>query len=512
MKENSRTDKSIRNTVVALAEQGIYTVMSFACRTVFIYSLDTTYLGFNGLFSDILSLLSLTELGVGAAILYSMYKPAAQGDYKKVAALLNLYKRVYNSIGIFITFIGLCLTPFLKHLISDVPDIKEVPLIYILYLLNTTASYFFVYKKSILITDQKNYVASLIYICTTTAQNILQIIFLLLTHNFVVYLLIQIVSTLTSNAIVSVYVDKHYPYLKEYKNEQLGKEDKQIIYGNVKAMFVSKISSAVVTSTDNLLISKFVSTIVLGLYSNYTLFTTIVRTVLSKIFEALTGSIGNLVATETESKVYDTFRKVWFVNFWLVSFASVGLFVLINPFISLWIGDSYLLEKEVVFVICLNLYMRFIRNTFLTFIDAYGLFKQVRLKCIAEALINLIVSIFMVGPMKMGIYGVLLGTFISNITTNFWYEPYLLFKRFDIQLSCYFLSFGKYFILTIISAVFMTWICSDIIAIGGWIGFFIKVVATCVGINVFYITVFIRTDEFEYFWGILKDKVVRRQH
>ena len=125
--------------------------MSFVCRTVFIYSLGKTYLGFNGLFSDILSLLSLAELGVGTAILYSMYKPAAQGDHKKVAALLNLYKRVYNSIGIVITAVGLCLTPFLKYLISDVPDMREVPIIYILYLLNTTASYFFVYKKSILI-------------------------------------------------------------------------------------------------------------------------------------------------------------------------------------------------------------------------------------------------------------------------------------------------------------------------------------------------------------------------
>ena len=230
MTGNSRADKSIKNTIVALAEQGIYTVMSFVCRTVFIYSLGKTYLGFNGLFSDILSLLSLAELGVGTAILYSMYKPAAQGEHKKVAALLNLYKKVYNSIGVVITVVGLCLTPFLKYLISDVPDMREVPIIYILYLLNTTASYFFVYKKSILITDQKNYVASLTYICTTTIQNILQIVFLLLTHDFIIYLLIQIISTLTSNIIIAVYVDKPYLYLKKYRDEQLSKEDKEIIY------------------------------------------------------------------------------------------------------------------------------------------------------------------------------------------------------------------------------------------------------------------------------------------
>ena len=274
-------------------------------------------------------------------------------------------------------------------------------------------------------------------------------------------------------------------------------------------MFVSKISSAVVTSTDNLLISKFVSTIVLGLYSNYTLFTTIVRTVLSKIFEALTGSVGNLVATESGTKVYKIFRKVWFVNFWLVSFASAGLFVLVNPFISLWIGDSYLLEKNVVFIICLNLYMRFIRNTFLTFIDTYGLFKQVKPKCIAEAFINLTVSLLMVGPLKMGIYGVLLGTFISNITTNFWYEPYLLFKKFNVRLRRYFMLFAEYFSLTIISAGVMSWICNDLISISGWAGFIVKVIVTCLGINIFYIAFFIKTDEFKYFWEILKARIVR---
>ena len=272
--ESSRTSKSIRNTIVALCEQGVYNIMSFLCRTVFIYTLGKTYLGFSGLFSDILTLLSLAELGVGTAILYSMYKPAATGDHRRVAALLNLYKKVYNTIGILITIIGLCLTPFWGFLISDIPDMPEIPIIYLLYLLNTTASYFFVYKKSILITDQKSYISSLIYISTTTAQNILQIVFLLLTHNFIVYLIIQVVCTMANNIAISIYVDRHYSYLKEYKNEQLDKESKVAIYNNVKAMFVSKLSSAVVTSTDNLLISKFVSTIVLGLYSNYTLFTT----------------------------------------------------------------------------------------------------------------------------------------------------------------------------------------------------------------------------------------------
>lgn len=506
--DNSRTSKSIRNTIVALCEQGVYNIMSFLCRTVFIYTLGKTYLGFSGLFSDILTLLSLAELGVGTAILYSMYKPAATGDHRRVAALLNLYKKVYNTIGIFITLIGLCLTPFLEFLISDIPDMPEIPIIYLLYLLNTTASYFFVYKKSILITDQKSYISSFVYISTTTAQNILQIVFLLLTHNFIVYLIIQVACTLANNIAISVYVDRHYSYLKEYKNEQLDKESKVAIYNNVKAMFVSKLSSAVVTSTDNLLISKFVSTIVLGLYSNYTLFTTMLRTILSKIFEALTGSVGNLVALESSDRVYKTFRKIWFVNFWLVSFSCAALFALVNPFITLWVGESYLLDERVVLIVCLNLYMRLIRNTFLTFNDTYGMFKQLKPKCIAEAIINLTVSLIFVGPLKMGIYGVLLGTLVSNITTNFWYEPYLLYtKKFKAPMGKYFTLFAKYFLLTVVSAGASYWISNSVISISGWIGFFIKAIVVCGLINLFYIAVFSRTDEFKYLLGLVKNKI-----
>ena len=168
-----------------------------------------------------------------------------------------------------------------------------------------------------------------------------------------------------------------------------------------------------------------------------------------------------------------------------------------------------MLEERVVFIVCLNLYMRLIRNTFLTFNDTYGMFKQLKPKCVAEAIINLTVSLLFVVPMKMGIYGVLLGTFVSNITTNFWYEPYLLFKKFGVSLKEYFLLFGEYILLTAISAGTMFWVCNYVITLSGWIGFILKVAVTCICINMFYIVVFVRTDEFKYFLGIVKAKIKR---
>lgn len=505
--DKSRTGKSIKNSTMALIEQLVYNILSFICRTVFIYALGKTYLGFSGLFSDILTLLSLGELGVGTAITYSMYKPAAVKDYRRLAALLNLYKRIYTTIGVVLTVVGLLLIPFLKYLISDIPDIPELPLIYILYLINTTGSYFFVYKKSILITDQRSYITSLIYTIIMVIQNVIQIITLLLFHSFIIYLVIQVVCTLANNICISIYVDKHYAFVKEYKSETIDSDSKKTIYSNIAAMFSSKLSSAIVTSTDNILISAFVSTITLGLYSNYTLFTNMLRTIFTKIFEALMGSIGNLVAVEESERVYDAFRKVWFLNFWLIAFFSSCLFALVNPFIKLWIGDSYLLDYSIVMIVCLNLFMRLIRNSFISFQDAYGLFRELRPKCIAEAIINLVVSLVLLKVFNLGIYGILLGTFISNITTSFWYEPYLLFvKKFNKKWSLYLRIFLSYIGTATLCALVAYMICTYLIQLEGWIGFLIKGVISCVTVNSIIILLFHRTPQFKYVVSVVKSR------
>lgn len=506
----SRTANSIRNSFFAILENGVSNIASFICRTVFIYVLGKTYLGFSGLFSDILTLLSLGELGVGTAILHSMYEPASKNDIKTVAGMLNLYKKIYHTIGICVFGVGLCLTPFLDFFVSDIPNMPELPYIYILYLLNTSLSYFFIYKKSILIVYQQSYIFSIILMMSVVTQNVVQIIALLLTKNFLIYLLIQVLFTLIANFSVSKYVDRNYEFLEKYKKCNLDKCRKYKIFSDVKAMFVSKLSSAVVTSTDNLLISKFVSTVVLGLYSNYTLFTTMLRTIVTKIFEALTGSVGNLVVSENKTQVYKSFRGIWFVNYWIVAFSCSTLFALVNPFINIWIGETYILNIEIVILICFNLYMRLIRNTFLTFIDTYGLFKELRIKCISEALINLIVSLILLIPLKLGVVGVLLGTSISNILTNFWFEPYLLFtKKFDKKMTVYFGAFIKYFIVAVFTAIASYLVCDVFIVQSNIIWFIIRMIFCILFNNLMYCLVFNRDEEFLYFIQAIK-KVIRR--
>lgn len=510
----SRTHNSLRNMSLALVSQLLYSIIAFICRTVFIYTLGKNYLGLTGLFADILTLMSLAELGFGTAITYSMYKPMADGNKLKVRALLNLYRKIYWIIGIGITIVGLSLTPFLNFFISGLPSMPQLPIIYILYLLNTTFSYFFIYKKSILIATQNTYISSIVYIIVIVTQNLLQIFILIYFHSFIGYLIIQVIFTLLNNVSISLYVDQKYKYLKGYKHEKLDKESKNIIIQNVKAVFLSKLSSAIVTSTDNIFISKFVSTILLGYYSNYTIFINLIKGIFSQIFDALTGSVGNLVAVESPRKSKEVFENLFFINFWLIGFCTISLFILINPFIINWIGKSYLLEMPIVFMISVNLYMRLIRNTQLVYIDTYGLFKDIKWKCIAEAIINFVVSLIFVGPMKMGILGVLLGTFISNITTNFWFEPYIIFKRkFNVPVFSYFYKFFEYTIATLSCGILLYFICSFVSTRNIVINFIVSMAVCTIFINAFFTLIFIKTKEFRYFLQILnnaKQKITKK--
>lgn len=496
---NSRAYYSARNLVFALISQGLDSILTFIARTVFIYTLGKTYLGMSGLFSDILTLLSLAELGCGTAIIYAMYKPAAEGNERKLAALLNLYRKIYITLGMGMSAAGLCLIPFLNFFISDLPDIPELSVIYVLYLLNTTTSYFFSYKKSILMAFQVHHIVSKVTMITVLSQNVLQMAVLLLTKNFLLYLTIQLFATFFSNMAISVYVDRHYAFLKEYHKERLDKESKADIIKNIKAMFLDKLSSAVVTSTDNVLISKFVSTIVLGYYSNYTLFVTIIRNIMLRISDALTGSVGNMVSTEDPKRAKEIFEYLLFLNFWIIGCFSILLFAFINPFITLWVGSSYLLGLPVVFIICLNMYMRYIRNTQLIFIDTYGLFQEIRIKCISEALINLIVSLIFLIPLKLGVLGVLLGTFVSNIATNFWFEPYIIYKkRFGEPVSSYFAKFFQYLCVTLLTGGVVFILNLYIIPENTGLILLIKFLISILAVNGVFFLIYRRSGEYLY--------------
>lgn len=497
-----RSENSIKNIVINISGQLFSIVLSFLCRTVFIRTLGEAYLGVGSLFSNILTLLSVTELGVGTAIVFSMYRPLAENDHKKVSALMGLYRKAYHIIGFIVAVAGLALVPFYRYLMNDPSDIPNLTPIYLLYLFNTVITYFFSYKQSIIIADQKSYVCTLYQYGFSVIQNVVQIFILFKTKNFILYLCVQILFSFFTNFFLAKKADKMYPYLKKYKNEKLGAEDKSAIFKNVKAMFMHRIGGAVVNGTDSILISKFFGLASVGVYSNYFLITNTLNGLTSQIFSGITASVGNLGAMEDDQKSYDIYLSINFAGFWIFSFCSISLFCLFNPFIQLWVGKELIFSVPIVFSIVLNFYATGMRQATLTFKNAFGLFWNDRYKAIVEAAVNLIASIIL--AQRMGIAGIFVGTLISTIAIDFWVEPVVLFRHgFHRSTAPYFIRYIFYTILTF-AVGFLTWYCCSLIGGSSFKEFAAKCVICLVLPNMLYLVIFYRTKEFEYLKNFIK--------
>ena len=506
MSEN-RTQKSIKNTTVSLISQIASVVTSFIVRTFFIKYLGNSYLGISGLFSNILSLLSFAELGIGTAIIYAMYKPIAQNDEKKICALMNFYEMVYRCIGIFIMIAGIILIPFLNFFVGDtsqVPvDLPPLSIIYLLYLINTVSSYFFNYKRSLIIASQNSYIDSINQLCFGLIRNFLQIFILLLYKSFTIYLIIQIACTIVGNISISIKANKLFPYLKQNKKERLELTTIKEIIKNVMAMACHKLGSVVISGTDNILITKFVSLVATGQYSNYVLLTSTVRTLYLQILTPITASIGNLNVTENKEKSYVVFNRILFVNSYIAIFCTTCLLSLSNSFINLFWGKDSVFSLGVLVLILINFYINCIRKTAEMYIDTVGLFWQIRWKSIIESIINLIASLYFVLFMKLGVAGVILGTIISNVLTNLWWEPYVVFKYyFNKPLYYYFAEYVKYFVTLVLSATIAFVICASVG--DGFISFCLKCFIATIIPNVIIFFVFRSKTEYNYFLDLFK--------
>lgn len=498
----SRINYSIKNIKYAVFGQVFALIISFFSRMVFVNTLGSEYLGLNGLFTNILSMLSLAELGVGTAMVYSMYKPLAENDDIKLNSLMHLYRKTYILIGTIIAIIGLLITPFLSYLVKDMPDIHEINMIYVLYIVNTSLSYFYSYKRSLVIADQKRFVATFYRYLFYFIVNLLQIFILITTRNYLLFVVIQLIGTVIENVLVSRKVDKLYPFLNMRNVQKLDEQEKGIIKKNIKALMFHKIGSVVVLGTDNLLISKYIGIVSVGLYSNYLLITNSLNMIFGLIFQSITASIGNLGVTESQTKQKLTFDKIDFFCFWIYGFTSIAIFVLVNPFIELWLGKEYLFDKELVLLIVTSFYLTGMRKSVLTFKDALGLYWADRYKPIFEAVINLVFSVLL--AKKIGISGIFIGTIISTLTTCFWIEPYVLFKNgFKETAKFYFVKYTYNTIIMVITGL-VTWKLSEIITGITIISFIAKALLVVIVPNLIFILLFRRKEEFEYFVGIIR--------
>ena len=502
----SRTKNVAKNASVGLIMKIIIFIMQFVCRTIFIKALSTEYLGVNGLFSNILTMLSFAELGIGNAIIFKLYKPIAEDNKEKVKTYLNFYKKAYVLIGITILAIGICIIPFLKYIVTDAPNISEnITLLYVLFLINSSVSYFFTYKRSIIYGYQKEYIATFRESIIVITQNILQIIFLLLTHNYIVYLIIQLLATVAQNIWVSKKAEKMYPYIKEKKYEKISKEEEKNILKDVKSLVLYRLGSSISNGTDNIIISSFIGVSEVGLLSNYTTITNAITSFTSVIFNGFTASVGNLNVSKDKQKKQNIFYQILLMAFYVYGFISIMFTALANDFIEIWLGKDYLFDLAIVIALGLNLYVEGIRYPSRIYRDTMGLFKEGRWMPLLSSIANVILSLILVKP--LGVFGVLIATVIARLIIMTWYDPYIIHKfKFESKFRKYVIRYCYYFF--IITATFLIgYKIIRLISINGIAGFIIKAIILALIIIIIFILFTFKLKEFKGLFERIKNKI-----
>lgn len=496
MNNSSRTSNAVKNIAGGIGGQVITSVFMFVCRMYFIRCLGAEYLGVSGLCANILSLLSLAELGVEQAIIYSMYRPIAERDEQGLARLVNLYRRTYRVIAAVIALVGLALVPFLDAVIKDKDGIENLRLIFILTLMNMLVTFMFSHKTAVLKADQRSYVTVFVKNICTILQKVVQIVLLCVTGSFIVYLAADIASTLVSNVVQSLYVDRKYPFLAKYRNLRVGKEEKDNIVRRVRGMSVHKIGEYIMNGTDNIILSRFVGLAATGIYSNYLSVITIIKMFVKYISDGITAGVGNLIVKESREKSYDTFKALFLVYFWIYAFCFIGMWVVFQPFMKVWIGAEYLLGRYVLCIILLNFLFGGFLDCVKMYINASGYFRETRIAPIIECVIKITASVIL--AKMFGMAGVFIGTSISFFG-SFWINPIVMYrKQFGKNPMWYFARFVLYTAIAVGAALLTDWVCGLVTVYSAYAEIALRAAMCIVLPNVVFLLLFAKTREFRY--------------
>ncbi len=498
----SRTENSIRNLRYGVLHQIVDTFLKFIMRSVMVYTLGNQIVGLNGLFTEVLAMLSLAELGVGSAITYSLYKPLAEKNTQKVASLMILFKRAYLLIGLSIFLIGMALLPFVHTLVTKTDfDLSYIRLVFFIFLLSTCASYLFSYKTSLLNADQKAYVTTRIYICIEAVSVSVKTVILLLTGNFVLFLILEIFTRLLINLFVSREASKLYPFLKE-KATLPSKDERKEIFKNIRYLFIGKLSGNITNSTDNTLISVMDSTVTVGLYSNYAMVLNSGRTCINQMIKATSGSIGNLMATGDVKTCMYTLQKITFIMFLPASVATALIVSQLSPFVALWLGESRVLLFSVVVMLAINFLFSALKEPLWNFVSVAGVFQKDKNISIMGSVANLIISVIF--GLRYGMFGIFLGTFFSMLI-QYVFKTRLLFKaKFGLSTKQFHFKTLSYFLATTLSTVLSYFIPRSLGIQNPIVDFlvgciFCVLITCCVNLLLFY-----KTREMQYVFELLK--------
>ena len=470
-----RKKSALKNIVSKMIYSIVITLLSFVSRRVFVSTLGDTLLGLNGLLTSVISMLSLMELGVGNAIYFSLYEPLAENNEERIKSIMRLYQKLYRYIGLAVCIVGLCVIPFLKFLITQDIDYNYVYKIYLIFLANSVMSYFMAYRRSLYSANQKDYLINNVTTVVNIISYSLQIITMLRYQNYVVYLLIQVIATVSINLIFLLKSDRDYPYLREKNVQPLPKEYKDTL----------------VTTIINM-----------------------VNTTFNSMLSNMKANVGNYLVTETKEKSYTLFKNLFFINFLITGFTSVATFTLASEFIKFWMGEKYVWSIWILAVLVFNMFSRYILEAAGVFINGAGMYNPYPLYkyiSLIEGGINLVVSIFLCKVLNFGVFGVFLGTSVSTIANTIAMPGVVYHHIFHKKIGEYYLLYAKYLILTVafaaVSYGLFLFVHTPYTILNLVLGALISIGVMAAGV----IVVFGRTEEFHYVLETAKGFIKRRK-
>ena len=515
----TRSQNSFLNMVTGVGSSLLLILLSFVTRTVFIRTLGTDYLGLEGVFSNILTVLNLANLGFDTAIAYKLYKPIEEDDRRRIQVLMKLFRQVYRVVGCVIAVLGLCLIPLLPYLAKDYDRLAQLGLngavIFLMYLFNTVSSYwFFAYKNSFVWATQKNYVMTIAGYFTAMANSVCQILVLIYVRSFVAYLLVQIAFTVLQNLLNAFICDRRHPYLREKTADSVSREEVKSIFQDCFVLLLHRVSGTVINSSDILVLSAMAGLKNVGLYAQYLMVKRHLSSLLSTVTNSVQASLGSLYSVGNLDWSRLTFRVVNFFTVWLFGVGAVGIAVLMDEFITLWIGPEFVVtgwtttagqtvRTPLALLIGIEFYIAGQGQYLLIFREVTGAFRYLKRRPIASIVVNLSLSILLVP--RIGIAGCVVSTIIAHQFTFLLVDPWVIWKR---SLQCspwgYYLRNILYRLVTAGSGL-LCWRLCLLIGVGGAGGFILRGCVCAAVPSAAFALCFCRTEEFRFLLHTARD-------
>ena len=507
-----RSKKILINSLFGLFGYLLLMVSNFITRSVFIDQLGMSMAGVDTTFKNFLHVLSLAELGLSTGLTYKLYKPIQEQDNYAIKKILNFYKKAYSVIAAVFMGGALVLSVVVNFFVSDSGlHPVYISVLFILYAADTVASYLFANRKALIVADQNNYIVNRNDALISLLALVFQVTLLYLTRSFIVFALVKIVCRLLGASLIGRKFTKLYPHIAADRSKDLiSGEERKALMQNMSAMLCHRIGGVSVTATGSAIISKILGTVMAGIYGNYTLITTTLLQLLTQIFHGITASYGNVLHSEEEGFVYKKFKQIYFFNYLLISFATVSVAVLIQPFMRFWISEQgSILPYRTVALFLVYFYLFGMRRVILMSKDSAGLYRPDRYCAILEAVLNIFLSIVLALKLH-SIDGIILANIISVFLIPFWTQPILVYKRVLFRNPLhYYLRYGVYTLITAAMTVLTLWLSSYITVGPILLELFVKAIVCLAVPNLINLVLFWRTEEMRSLIAMFKRLVKR---